>query len=320
MQNFWDQLAMKKPFLALAPMYDVTDVAFREVVAEVAAPDVFFTEFVNCEALMTPGGREAHLAKFEFTQKQKPIVAQIWGVTPESFETTANLIKSLGFDGIDLNMGCPEKSVMKIGACSALIENRSLAKEIILATRAGSGGLPVSVKTRIGIKHSETEDWMGWLLEQNLSALTVHGRTVKEMSEVSAHWDEIEKTVRLRDQMKQKTLIIGNGDVVNAVEAEKCAKLYGVDGVMIGRGIFKDLFAFDKHKRFAEIAWQEKIKWLNRHIELFEKYRNARRNPEVMKKFVKVYVSGFPEAKEIRQKLLEADGLDGLKMELQKIL
>ncbi len=313
MGNVWSELSRKKPFLALAPMYDVTDVSFREVVAEAAAPDVFFTEFVNCEALQSARGRAVHLSKLKFTEKQRPVIAQIWGVNPDSYFKTAQLIRGLGLDGIDINMGCPEKSVMKIGAGSALIGQYGLVAEILQATREGAQELPVSVKTRIGVKTIVTDDWIGWLLEQKLPALTIHGRTAREMSDVPAHWDEIKRSVELRNKKQVETLIVGNGDVRNAKEAQVIAREFEVDGVMIGRGIFQDLYVFDQIKRWDEEAVQKKIQWLKRHIVCFEQYRDEYRNYEVMKKFVKIYLNGFPQAKIMREEAMRASGLRELK-------
>ncbi|MEK7154517.1 MAG: tRNA-dihydrouridine synthase family protein, partial [Patescibacteria group bacterium] len=242
--NLWQRLAKsKKPFLALAPMEEVTDTVFRQMVARVARPDVMFTEFTNVDGLQS-AGREKLIHRLKFTEEERPIVAQIWGKDPKNFYEATKLIKELRFDGVDINMGCPDKDVVKGGCGIALINNRSLAEEIIAAVREGVGDLPVSVKTRIGLNKIQTEDWCGWLLEQKLDALTVHGRTAKEKSDVPTHWDEIAKVVSLRDQSKSKTLIIGNGDVKNALDARRYALDASVDGVMIGRGIFENIAAF----------------------------------------------------------------------------
>lgn len=285
-------------------MEDVTDTVFRQIIAKCGKPDLFFTEFTNVEG-MCSRGRDKVGKRLIFTPGEHPIVAQIWGLDPKKYFETAKLIKTMGFDGIDINMGCPEKSVIKKGACAALINNLQLAKEIIMATREGAGGLPISVKTRIGIKEIKTEEWTGFLLKLNLDALTVHGRTVAEMSDFPAHWDEIGKVVKLRDSMKLKTLIIGNGDIKDRDDAIIKVEKYGVDGVMIGRGIFNNLWIFNKNIDQKDVSYEEKLKLLIEHIELFDKQWGKNKNFSIMKKFYKIYISGRPDASEVRTKLME---------------
>jgi tRNA-dihydrouridine synthase len=203
MKNFWKDL--QRPFFTLAPMEDVTDIVFRKMVrkANNGMPQVLFTEFTNCDGICSVGqSRVIHRLKYD--PNQRPIVAQIWGKTPLNYEQTAKLCLELGFDGIDINMGCPEKSVIKQGACSALINNKPLAKEIIEACKRGtSGQIPISVKTRIGFNKIQTHEWVGFLLEQNIQALTVHGRTVAGSDE-PANWDEIKKSITIRDNIELK--------------------------------------------------------------------------------------------------------------------
>lgn len=284
-------------------MEDVTDTVFRQIIAKCGKPDVFFTEFTNVEGMCSKG-RDSVGKRLQFTKIERPIVAQIWGNNPKNYFETAKLIKKMGFDGIDINMGCPEKSVIKKGSCAALIDNHKLAREIILATREGAGGLPISIKTRIGIKNIQTEEWTSFLLKFNLDALIIHGRTVVEMSDVPAHWDEIEKVVELRDSLKLETLIIGNGDVKDLKDAMWKYKKYKVDGIMIGRGIFNNLWLFDKNVNPANISYQEKLKLLIKHIELFDKTWGRTKNFSIMKKFYKIYISAVPDAGEFRTKLM----------------
>ena len=308
MGNFWNNL--EKPILIQAPMEDVTDTVFRQIITKCGKPDVFFTEFTNVEGVCSRG-RDKVGKRLIFTPREQPIVAQIWGLDPQKFLETAKLIQQMGFDGIDINMGCPEKSAVKRGACGALINNHSLAKEIFLATREGAGsprgeagGLPISVKTRIGIKNIQTEEWISFLLELNLDALTIHGRTVAEMSDFPAHWDEIGKTVKLKNKMKKKTLIIGNGDVKDREDAMEKYEEYKVDGIMIGRGIFHNLWIYNKDIDPAKIFYQNKLKLLIKHIELFDKTWGKSKNFSIMKKFYKIYISSMPNASEIRTKLM----------------
>jgi len=315
--NFWKNLP--KPFSVLAPMEDVTDVVFREMVQKFGRPDIFFTEFVNIDGLTSEKGFFAVSHRLKFLQNQKPVVAQIWGTNPEKFFKSAKTISELGFDGVDINMGCPQRKIIKNGSCSALIKNPNLAKEIILATRDGVGGLPLSVKTRIGFEKIITEEWISFLLEQNLDAIIIHGRTQKEMSKVQCHWDEIGKAVLLKNQRNKNTIIVGNGDVESFSEIEEKHKIFGVDGVMIGRGIFKNPWIFSG-KNSEEISKNEKLKFLIEHIKLFTKTWKISskssiskkiqdeenmhyKNFSLMKKFFKIYINGWDGASEFREKL-----------------
>ena len=284
-------------------MEDVTDTVFRQIVASCGKPDVFFTEFTNADGLCSKG-REIVAKRLIFTKEERPIVAQIWGNNPENYYKSAKLIRVMGFDGIDINMGCPDKTVVKRGLCSGLINNPSLAEEIILAAREGAKGLPISVKTRIGYKNIETK-WIGFLLGLKLEAITVHARTVYEMSKVPAHWDEIGKVVKLRNSMKAKTLIIGNGDVKSIDEAQQKYKQYKVDGIMIGRGIFNNLWVFNRNINPKNIPYKEKLQLLIKHIELFDKTWGKTKNFAIMKKFYKIYISDVPDASDFRSKLME---------------
>lgn len=295
--NFWRKLP--RPFTVLAPMENVTNFAFRQVVAtKLPKPDVLFTEFTNVEALNS-GGFERTIPRFTLSMSQKPIVAQIWGTNPENYFKSAKLIEKLGFDGIDINMGCPDRAVVKIGACSALINNKYLAKEIIEAVKKGSKKLPISVKTRIGFKKIVTEEWITFLLEQNIDALTIHGRTVKEMSDVPANWDEIKKAVEIKNKISPKTVIVGNGDVINYSEVIKRYKNYNVDGVMIGRGIFSNPWIFDKNDKKHTPDEYKNI--LINHLKLLdqEKYFDE------VKKFFKMYICNFEGANKLRAKLMQ---------------
>ena len=302
--NLWQELAKsKKPFLVLAPMEEVTDTVFRQIVAGVARPDVFFTEFTNVEGLQSVG-REKLIHRLRFTESERPIIAQIWGKEPKNFYEATKLIKRLRFDGVDINMGCPEKDVVKNGCCIALINNRGLATEIIAAVKEGAGDLPVSVKTRIGLDKIITEDWCGFLLEQKIDALTVHGRTAKEKSDVPAHWDEIAKVVSLRNQSKSKTVIIGNGDVKDFLDAKSKLQIANVDGAMIGRGILENINAFNAQP--ATLSPQENINLLREHLKLWEKTWGNTKNFAIMKKFVKAYIKGWEGAGELRAKLMNS--------------
>ncbi len=300
--NFWTTL--KKPFTVLAPMEDVTDTVFRQVVAKYGKPDVFFTEFVSIDGLCSKG-LDKLLPRLKFSKEEKPIVAQIWGTDPEKFYRSAQMIVKMGFDGIDINMGCPDKNVVKKGAGGGLIKTPDKVKQIIEATRKGAGVLPVSIKTRTGFNKIMTEEWIGFLLTFNLPALTIHARTVKEMSKVPANWDEIATSVKLKNNLRKETLIIGNGDVTSYPEALNLIKSSGVDGIMIGRGIFNNLWIFNQDINPDLITPEMKISALTSHIRLFNHIWGETKNYDTLKKFYKAYISGFPEAKMLRIQLMK---------------
>ena len=302
MKFSWQSLP--KPVTVLAPMEDVTDTVFRQVVADVARPDVFFTEFTSVDGLFSRG-RGAVIHRFDYTQKEHPIIAQVWGTDPELFRRAAELIVDLGFDGMDINMGCPQKNVTSRGAGACLIRDRSRVTDIIAAARKGlANAIPLSIKTRIGYKKIDP-DWVRFLLGHHLDALIVHGRTASELSKVPAHWDEIAGAVQMRDRMKANTVIIGNGDVADYTDAVGKCQVYGADGVMIGRGIFQNVWAFDRHGVSHMDDPHVLLRMLKKHIQLFEK---TGKNFAILKKFFKVYVQGFPNAGQARVRLMEAAG------------
>lgn len=297
MNNFWAKLS--KPFSVLAPMENVTDFVFREIVSTMLPkPDVLFTEFTNVDAL-TSDGYQKTIHRFKFSKNQKPIVAQIWGTNPDHFEKSAQIAEKLGFDGIDINMGCPVRAVIKIGACSALINNRPLVADIIKSTKKGSTKLPISVKTRIGFKNIITEDWITFLLEQKIDALTIHGRTAKQMSEVPANWEEIAKAVEIKNKLSPDTIIIGNGDVKSQTDILKKYGKYGIDGVMVGKGIFSNPWVFEKFER--EHGFDDYKKVLLKHLEMYDNTMHF----DKLKKFFKMYVNNFEGAGALRAKLME---------------
>lgn len=299
-QGFWKKL--KRPILALAPMADVTDAAFRKLIAKYGKPDVMWTEFVSCDGLCSDKGRLILMRALKYSPAERPIVAQIFGANPENFYKCAKLLKKLKFDGIDINMGCPDRKVEKQGGGAKLIMNPELAKEIIRQTKRGAGGLPVSVKTRIGYNKRNIEEWIGHLIEAEPAVITVHARTRKEMSKVPADWRAIAEVVKLIKKSGKDILVIGNGDVKDLADARKRAKESGADGVMIGRGIFGNPWLFNSRKKKVTLA--EKLKAMLEHAKLFEKLLGGK-NFEVMKKHFKAYVAGFPGASELRAKLMQ---------------
>jgi tRNA-dihydrouridine synthase len=287
-------------------MDDVTDTVFRQIVGSCAAPDLYFTEFVNVDGLQSPG-RPKLLKRLAYTQQEQPLIAQIWGINPDNFYKTAQELVTMGYAGIDLNMGCPDKTVVKNGACSALITNPDLAVETIKATQAGAAGkIPVSVKTRLGFNVVDFS-WHELLLRQNLQMLTVHGRTRSEMSKVPAHWDDIGHIRELRDEIAPGTLLVGNGDVTSYQQAHTLAAHYKLDGIMIGRGIFGDPFVFAQHNPWPDHTPEQRITLYQRHVQLFAStWKNGERPVPTLNKFCKVYINGFDGAKELREKLMAA--------------
>lgn len=308
-QGFWAQLPT--PFFALAPMYDVTDAAFRAVIAQCGAPDVTFTEFVSAEGLAHPQGREKLDHHLWYTEAERPIVAQIFGTHPPAFEAAARLLRDKGFDGVDINMGCPEKNVVKAGAGAALITDPALARDLVYAARAGAGKMPVSVKTRIGFRRESVDTWMRQLLELQLPALTVHLRTQKEMSRVDAHWEVMPHIVALRDGITQQTRIVGNGDVTSrAAGAERVAET-GCDGIMIGRGVFGNPWVFADDGDAPKTA-HARLRMMVTHTHTFVRLFAGVKNFAIMKKHYKAYATGFAGANELRARLMMADNADAV--------
>jgi tRNA-dihydrouridine synthase len=303
---------LPRPFLVLAPMDDVTDTVFRQIVADSAPPDLYFTEFVNVDGLQSPG-RPRLMHKLEFTPKEHPVIAQLWGLNPENFYKTTKEIIEMGFDGVDLNMGCPVKTVVKNGACAALINHRGLAGEIIAAAQeAADGHFPVSIKTRVGFTTPDMS-WLEFLLDKKLDLLSIHGRTAKQLSKVPPDWDLIGKARQLRDTACPSTLIVGNGDVMTRQQALELANRYKLDGVMIGRGIFNDPFCFARQSPWGGYTKEQKLALYRKHVELFAKtWRHGERRIETLNKFCKVYVNGFEGASELRQALMQAESADSL--------
>ncbi len=338
--GFWASLP--KPFFALAPMADVTDPAFRQLIAKYSrhgqpngGPDVFWTEFVSANGLSSEG-RKVLQRDLEYTEGERPIVAQLFTSTPDNMRKAARLCAELGFDGIDINMGCPDRTIEKQGAGACMIKTPDVAIEIIKACKEGAGDIPVSVKTRVGYNKVEIEEWIPTLLSQNIAALTIHARTRKELSAVPADWSRIKRVVEIRNKMKVETLIIGNGDVTTIEDGLVKVKETGVDGVMIGRGIFGNPWLFDRDRKIlqkgktvnpilgrllprswvkklqgddrytvSEVDTKEKLLVLAEHCELFEEKLGDIKSFAIMKKHFKAYINGFPGAKELRTELME---------------
>ena len=316
-RGFWARL--RKPIMALAPMANVTDAAFRRVIAKYGKPDVMWTEFVSADGLMS-AGRDKLLIDLAYTEAERPIVAQLFSGNPEKMFEAGKLVKELGFDGLDINMGCPDRSIEKSGAGAALIKNPRLAREVLRAAKEGATGIPVSVKTRLGYNKDILEEWLPELLMEKPAAITIHARTRKEMSKVPARWDRVKRAVEIRNERGSETLILGNGDVMTLADAWKKAEETGADGVMLGRAIFGNPWLFANkgvpYLTSVGVATSEKpsvaskLKVLVEHTRLFEKLLGADKNFAVMKKHFKAYVEGFDGAKELRVRLMETDNAE----------
>ncbi|WP_411842340.1 tRNA dihydrouridine synthase [Salinicoccus sp. HZC-1] len=304
--NFWRDLP--RPFFVLAPMEDVTDVVFRHVVSTAARPDVFFTEFTNSDSYCHPDGIKSLRGRLTFTEDEQPIVAHIWGDKPEHFRQMSIGMAEQGFKGIDLNMGCPVPNVAGDGKGSGLIQRPEVAAELVQAAKAG--GLPVSVKTRLG--YTEIDEWKEWLrhiLEQDIANLSIHLRTRKEMSKYDAHWELIPKIRKLRDEVAPETLLTINGDIPDYATGMKLVEQYGVDGVMIGRGIFKNPFAFEKEPR--EHTSKELLGLLRLHLDLHDQYSDLElRKYTALHRFFKIYVRSFKGAGQLRNQLMNTKSTD----------
>lgn len=309
--NFWEQLPAG--FTCLAPMEGVTDIAFRQVIARAARPDIFFTEFTNVNSFVSQKGHANALERLRVLPSEQPIIAQLWGTNPDYFLTTINALDNLGFYAVDINMGCPDRHVVATGGGSGLIRTPALAQKIIRTAKKGP--LPVSVKTRLGYsKPDEWRDWLSLLFSENLAALTIHLRTKKEMSKVPAHYELIPDILSLRDHFSPKTKLIINGDFKNSADALPYFNL-GVDGIMIGRGVFQNPFCFANPSHFP--TRKELINLALFHLELYEKYQLRPYDP--LKHFFKIYINHFPGASALRARLMETHSIPEARAIIEEI-
>lgn len=308
--NFWQELKQNKkgkPIIVLAPMADVTDVAFRQMFAKYGKPDVTWTEFVAADGLMraTPEGKAKLMKDLLFEENERPIVAQLFTGKPEMMEGAARLCAELGFDGIDINMGCPDKAVERQGAGSGLIRDPERAKELVRAAKRGAPHLPITVKTRLGYSTDQLEEWLPALLEVEPAVITIHARTRKDMSKVPARWERVKRAVEIRNEKGSQTLIFGNGDVLSLADAHQKALDTGADGVMVGRAIFGNPWFFNESiDRDTDVLIEERLLAAVEHAQFFQKYL-SHKNFAIMKKHYKAYIEGFDGAKELRTKLMD---------------
>ena len=318
MKNVWAELP--HGFTILAPMEGVTDVLFRQVIAKAGRPDLFFTEFTNVSSYASERGRENALERLMVAPTDAPIIAQIWGKNPEHFAETAGVLEGLGFAGLDINMGCPDRHVNAAGGGAAMIRTPELAIECIQQARAATK-LPVSVKTRLGYSFvDEYREWLPVILKEEPAALTVHLRTRKEMSKVPAHFELIPEIAGLVKAFSPETKLVINGDIKDLRQTRELSEKYPqVDGWMIGRGVFENPYCFTEHVATKE----ELMELLELHLDLFDemdaKLRMKRAQAlgeglevpvrglafEPLKHYFKIYVHGFEGAAELRAKMME---------------
>ncbi len=332
--NIWQELP--KPFLILAPMEGVTDVAFRRVIARAGRPDLFYTEFTNVSSFASEKGRHNALERLEVVESDKPIIAQIWGKNPDHFSELGHALESLGFSGVDLNFGCPDKHVNKAGGGAAMIKTPELAVECYRKVKE-STNLPVSIKTRLGFTYvDEYKTWLPTLLNEHPAALTVHLRTRKEMSKVAAHYELIPEILKLRAEISPETKLIINGDIKNKAEALALYEKYPeIDGFMIGRGVFQNPYCFTDHQPTKDelIAllkshlgyWEEHEATIKKLNEEYNVKSRKRENPssipyEPLKHYFKIYINNFPGASDIRAKLMETHSVAEARETLKNLL
>lgn len=313
-ENFWQDLP--KPFFILAPMEDVTDIIFRHVIAEAGRPDVFFTEFANSESYCHPEGEQSLRGRLQYSEDEQPIVAHIWGDNPENFRKMSIGMAEAGFKGIDINMGCPVANVARNGRGSGLIKRPERAAELIQAAKAG--GIPVSVKTRLGYsKLSEWRDWLTHVLEQDIVNLSIHLRTRNEMSKYDAHWELIPEIKELRDEIAPNTLLTINGDIPDREKGVELAEKYGIDGVMIGRGVFNNPFAFELEAK--NHSPKELLNLFRLHLDLYDHYTKEEPRPfKPLRRFFKIYVRGIAGASNLRHRLMDTETTDGVRVMLDE--
>jgi nifR3 family TIM-barrel protein len=305
--NIYEKILKEKGRIyVLAPMEDVTDTVFRQILCDIGKPDLFFTEFMSTDGYMSKG-RDKVSHRLKFTQKERPIVFQLWGNHPENYAGTVKDIVKLKPDGIDINIGCSVRTVLNSGHCSALIKEPDLVKEIIDAVKSEAKDIPISVKTRLGYDEVITEEWFSFLLEQGLDLITVHGRISKQGYNEPANWDEIAKVVKLRDIISPTTVILGNGDIEDLNMADDYIEKYGVDGIMIGRAVTNNPWVFANR---GEIPKDERLAVLKKHLELFKDTWDGVKPFNSQKKHIKMYINNFEGANELRMQLMKCNEVD----------
>jgi len=298
----------------LAPMEDVTDTVFRQILCEIGKPDIFFTEFMNVNGYCSDG-KDVVAKRISFKDIERPVIVQLWGNSPENFaKATREIVKDVKPDGIDINMGCSVRDVLKTGGGSALIQDRNLSGEIIDAVKKNAKDVPVSVKTRIGYD-SVDYSWIGFLLSKKLAMLTVHGRLAKEGYSTPSRWNIFKKIKELRDEISPNTLLIGNGDIKNEKEGNDLVIKYGLDGYMVGRGVLTNPWFFSGKEGISK---KERLCVLERHLEIFGNVYGENHNFNTQKKYIKAYINNFDDAGKIREELMNTSTLGEIKVKIAR--
>jgi nifR3 family TIM-barrel protein len=317
MSNFWTELP--KPFFAAAPMEDVTDTVFREILlrhSDLDKLNVVCTEFVATDGICHEVGVENVSHRFVVSDSERKllksrntkIVAQIWGAKPENFYRSIKFItETYQFDGIDINMGCPVKKIVRQSGGAFLTREPELAKEIITASKSATS-LPISVKTRTGDIEPQIETWIQAIAEAKPAAIILHGRTRSMMYKGSADWLDIKKAFELVKSISPETVFIGNGDIHSMTEANERVAFSAVDGVMIGRAMMSNPWIFSTNANNVSVKMRLEV--LLEHAVLFEKVWGKEKPFAVLKKFFKAYINSFNGASELRQKLMSCSSIE----------
>lgn len=308
---------LPRPFMIQAPMANVTDAAFRRLIATYGKPDLMYTEFVSANGLLSPG-QAVLLKDLLYSEEERPILAQLFTADPDVLFEASKLIAKLGFDGLDINMGCPDKNVMKQGAGASLIKRPEVARELIKAAKAGAPNLPICVKTRIGDTKNTLQTWLPELLAEQPAMVTVHARTRKEMSKVPARWETITEAVQIAQG--SGVLISGNGDIKDLEDAKQKAEMTGCDGIMIGRAMFGNPWLFNSEKDISQISVPERLNVMIDHTKLFLELLGDIKSFHIMRKHYKAYANGFDGAKELRVDLMETEGIEEVETVVHKFL
>jgi nifR3 family TIM-barrel protein len=316
MGKYTQILKRKEKIYALAPMEGVTDSVFRQVLCNIGKPDLFFTEFMNTDGYMSEG-RDEVAQRLKFNPKERPIIFQLWGSNPDKYADTVKSIKKLKPDGIDINLGCSVRDVLSKGQCAALIKKPDLVKQIIKTVKKEAGDIPVSVKTRLGYNRVSTDEWIGFLLKQDLDLITVHGRIAKQGYDKPADWDEISKVVKLRDKISPDTIVLGNGDITDLDMADRYIKKSQVDGVMLARAVIQNPWVFSRRR---EIPKDERLAVLKKHLELFKAIEGYKKPFNTQKKYIKMYLNNFQGAQELRMKFMKCENIDEALDTLREII
>ncbi len=298
----------KKNIIGLAPMDGYTDAPFRYLIASIAKPDVVFTEFVNVDGIVKNINKLKE--DFIFNEIEKPIIAQLFGSKPENFYTATKIIIDMGFNGVDINMGCPQKKVVKRSEGAGLIKNPDLAKEIVKAVKTAvsekNSTITVSIKTRTGYETPITSEWISELVKTKPDLITLHGRTLKQMYSGFADWNQINIANIICKENGIK--FFGNGDIKSIIDAKEKIEKYNLDGVLVGRAVFGNPWFFEQNSSTSGVLLtkEDKLKMCLTHAKLQMKLL-PNRSFIAMRKHFAAYINSFDFARDLRIKVLQAN-------------